>query len=125
MQRLTEADPERLRRLVADGEFFWLDLLRPEPREVELLPDAIGLDGEAAERALRFGSAPQLRRFRGHAGLVFYGADVTPGRSPRLVEVHVFVSGGWLVTVRKDELPALDELDAEIRRRPDAAEADV
>jgi magnesium transporter len=125
VQLLTEADPERLRRLVAEGEFFWLDLASPQETVLEQLPDLIGLDGEAADRALRFGSVPQLRRFRRSLGLVFYGAHGAGTGPTQLQELHLLVSGGWVVTVRERDVAALDELREEISQGGDTDEAGV
>jgi magnesium transporter len=118
---LTEASPDRLRRLVASDDFFWLDLLRPGQEEVQGLVDAIGLDARAADRALRFRATPELRRFGNHAGLVFYGAEPREG----LVEVHIFVSGDWVVTVRQEESAALDQLREDLAQGEAPAEESV
>jgi magnesium transporter len=113
---LTQASPDELRELVARDEFFWLDLTRPSPSEVAALVDAVGLDLQAAARALRFGEPPELRRFRDHVGLVFYGAQPSRGNvPPELVEVHVFVGGDWVITVREQDIDALDALRAELQ----------
>jgi magnesium transporter len=116
VQWLTEARPDELRRLVAEDEFFWLDLTRPDPQEVAELEAAIGLDPDAAGRALDFGSTPELRRYRGHVGLVFYGAESSTTGEPTPVEVHVYVRGDWIVTVREADCAALDELRDELAR---------
>ena len=85
MEILTEASPDRLRGLAASDEFFWLDLVRPSQEDVQGLVESIGLDPRAAKRALQFGATPELRRYRDHVGLVFFGAR------PAGREEH----GGW------------------------------
>jgi magnesium transporter len=125
VQWLTEARPDELRRLVAEGEFFWLDLLRPHPQQVAELQDAIGLDSEAAGRALDFGGMPELRRYRGHVGLVFYGAGSSPTGEPEPVEVHIYVSGDWIVTVREAECAELDEAREDLARGRETPEEAV
>ncbi|MET0512472.1 MAG: hypothetical protein ABW135_12425 [Thermoleophilaceae bacterium] len=72
MRQLTDAAPQDLRVLIERGEFFWLDLVRPTRERTSGIVEAIGVDPEAGVRALRFGDVPELRLFRGHAGLVFY-----------------------------------------------------
>jgi magnesium transporter len=121
VQFLTEASADELRSLVARDEFFWLDLTRPGPEQV----DAIGLDPEAAERALRFGRTPQLRRYRDHVGLVFFGAQPAGEERGDLVEVHVYVSGNWVITVRQERCSALDDLREELSQGPAPAEESV
>ena len=116
MQWLTQASADELRRLVAEDEFFWLDLLHPSREQVE----TIGLDPEAVGPALDFGRPPELRRYAEHVGLVFYGVEGTD-----LVPVHVYVSGDWVVTLRDHACAALDELREELRRGPQPAEESV
>jgi magnesium transporter len=109
---LTDAKPDELQELVRRREPFWLDLVNPSRESVDALVESIGLDPRAAERALRFGAEPELRRFRDHAALVFYGAR--KGEDARaLLEVHIFVRREWVVTIRRDECTALDELRGE------------
>lgn len=124
MRWLTDAGPEELRSLIDRGEFFWLDLARPTRERVAKLAEA-GVDPEAAERALRFGEVPQLRLFHGHARLVFYGAEPTPAGSAEPVEVHIYVSPEWVVTVREQPCRALDNLRGELDDSPPAAKVDV
>jgi magnesium transporter len=116
VQWLTEASSEELQRLVATDEFFWLDLKEPRPDQVE----AVVLDPEAEARALRFGRSPELRRYKEHIGLVFYGAE--PGD---LIEVHVYVSGDWVITLHEKPCPPLDNLRRDLSQGPDPAEEAV
>ena len=125
MEILTEARGDHLRRLVASDEFFWLDLLRPSEEEVRGLVDAIGLDPRAADRALSFGTTPEIRRFKGHVGLVFFGARPQGQAPAELVEVHIFVSGNWVVTVRQQECEALESLREDMKEGQAPAEESV
>lgn len=113
MQVLTEAEPERLRQLIGSGEFFWLDLHDPGPDQGREVAAAIGLEPAAGERAFEFGHTAQLRRYRNHVSMIFYAVkeplkdgDFEAG----LVEVHVLVSGDWIVSIHQAECPALDQL---------------
>jgi magnesium transporter len=117
---LTQASSEELKRLVSRDEFFWLDLTAPTPDDVQVLVDEMGLDPEAAARALDFDRTPQLRRFTGHVGMVFYG-----GESRRLLEVHVFVSGDWVVTLHEQASKSLDELREDLSQGEPPAEESV
>ena len=57
--------------------------------------------------------------------LVFFGAEPDESGGAELIEVHIYVSGGWVVTIRKDECSALDELRQEIEQSPPQAESVV
>jgi magnesium transporter len=117
---LTQASPEELKGLVGRNEYFWLDLQEPTPEQVRSLVAAIGLDPEAAARALEFERTPQLRRYRDHVGMVFYAAQPA-----ELIEVHVYVSGEWVVTLHRKPCPPLDELREDLSQGPAPAEESV
>jgi magnesium transporter len=125
VETLTELSEGRLAELRRAQRFFWLDLKRPEQRDVDRLIELIGLDPHAAARALRFGQSPHLRRFDGVETLVFYGANPTAAGGPELVEVHVLVSGEWVVTLRVRPCPALDDLRSSFADLRPAEEAVV
>jgi magnesium transporter len=119
VQLLTQASDE-LRELVQRGEFFWLDLERPSQEEVDRLVDLVGLDDRALHHVLDFGRIPELRRYHEHVELVFFGAEGT-----ELVEVHLYVSGDWVVTVRRQRSTALEQLRDELSQSPPPAEEAV
>ncbi len=120
MQWLTQASSDELRRLMAADEFLWLDLTGPSSDQVQLLVDTIGLDPDAAARALDFERTPELRRYHDHIGMVFYGAE-----KDDLAEVHVYVSGDWVVTLHERPSPALDTLREDLSQGPAPAEESV
>ena len=124
MQLLTTVS-DKLGQLRERDEFFWLDLLRPSQQEVDRLESTIGLDHMALEHTLEFGRIPEIRRYHQHVELVFFGGEAEPSGAAELIEVHIYVSGGWVVTIRKDECSALDELRDEIRDSPPQAESVV
>jgi magnesium transporter len=117
---LTQASADELRDLLAKDEFFWLDLMEPTPAEVRELVQTIHFDPAAADRALDFGRPPELRRYRDHVGLVFFGSEATD-----LLAVHVYVSGEWVVTLRDRPCSALDELRDELSGGAPPAEESV
>jgi magnesium transporter len=122
---MTDASPEDVHSLLDRGEFFWLDLVRPAWAHVSQLADASGVDPDAVQRALHFGQVPHLRLFRGHARLVFYGAEPTSAGPPEPVEVHVYVSDQWVVSVREESCRALDDVHRELADNPPTAKESV
>ena len=106
---LTSVDIGRIAELVERDEFFWLDLHGPADDELDRLGEALDLHPLALEDTREFGQRPKLDRYADAVLLVFYTARVPPdGVPPELLEVHLHVSGGWLLTVR---CGACDELD--------------
>jgi magnesium transporter len=100
MEVLTEVDPERLQRLRAADDFFWLDLVGPTPQDLEILGNLLGLHPAAIEDTLEWDQIPKLDDYSEHVMLVFYSA---------LVEVHVYIAGGFMLTFRRGASP-LDSL---------------
>jgi magnesium transporter len=123
--QLLTAVSDELRGLVERDEFFWLDLLRPSQDEVARLESLIGLDHRALDHTLEFGRIPEIRRYHEHVELVFFGAEPDASGGAELIEVHIYVSGGWVVTIRKDECSALDAVREEVQQSPPQAESVV
>jgi magnesium transporter len=96
--------------LLAGGDFFWLDLDRPEANDFEVLREAFGFHPLAVEDSEHFEQRAKIDDYDDFVFLVVYGAA---SDGDRLVEVHCFYSERFLVTVHRDDCPAF----AEIRRR--------
>jgi magnesium transporter len=103
------ADSERVGERLEAGEFFWLDLHEPAPEELRLLAQVLRFHPLAVEDSEHFGQRPKLEDYDDVVFLVLYGAAPEPDED-RLVELHLFASERFLVTVRKDESPACDGL---------------
>jgi magnesium transporter len=101
-----ELERERLRALGGDG-LFWLDLHAPSREQLETVGDAFGFHPLAIEDSAHFGQRPKLEGYEGFSFLVLFGH--APDEDD-LVEVHVYIAEAFVVTVRRDKSPALDEL---------------
>jgi magnesium transporter len=112
MEVLTELDEERVRELRERDEFFWLDLLRPEPGDIDALGRALELHPIALEDTREFGQRPKVDMYEGHLLLVFYTARVRDGEGPPAepIEVHVHLSGSSIVTVHHQDCDLLGRL---------------
>ena len=103
-------DDAQIRDYLARDEFFWLDVTAPSKQDVEKLHELFGLHPVALEDALHFGQRPKLDDYGAYVFLVFYGArEHGPSDMAPLLEVQMFISGHYLVTLHQDPLPALDE----------------
>ena len=94
---------ENVERLLASGEFFWLDLHQPTAEDFAVLRDTFRFHPLALEDSAHFGQRSKLEDYDDFVFLVVYGA--VPD-DDRLVEVHCFYSERFLVTVHRDEAPA-------------------
>src|SRR5918996_1592078 len=112
MHVLTEVDPAEIARLRERDEFFWIDLSSPSHEEVDRLGEALGLHPVALEDTREFGQRPKLDPYGNHVLLVFFTARTTgdPKWPAEPIEVHIYLSGGYMVTVRRDECTLLDDL---------------
>lgn len=105
----TGVDEARIRDHMERDHFFWLDLTDPGPDELTRLRDIFGFHPLALEDTEHFGQRPKLDDYGDYIFLVFYGAWRHRDDDPDpLREVHLFVSGQYLVTIHRDPLPALD-----------------
>ena len=112
MEVLTEADEQRIGALLEQDEFFWLDLHRPSADGFARVGDLLGLHAMAMEDTREFGQRPKVDVYESHVLVVFYTARRTGSDEPVAtpIEVHVYVSGGFIVTVRQEECDLLDDL---------------
>ena len=112
MDVLTAVDEDRIAAHRKDDEFFWLDLESPDEADVDALQAALGLHPMAHEDTREFGQAPKVDVYHSYVLVVFFTAleSADPDRVVQPVEVHVYVSGSWIVTVHQAALPALEQL---------------
>ncbi len=104
------------------GEFFWLDLVSPTLDDLERLGDQLGLHPAAVEDSREWDQLPKTDDYGDHLLIVFFTAERTNGVTrPR--EVHVYLSGGWVMTVRRCET-AFDRLHDRMRSE-DPVEEDL
>ncbi len=105
----TGIDEARIRDHMERDQFFWLDLHAPGPEELAKLREIFGFHPLALEDIEHFGQRPKLDDYGDYVFLVFYGAWWHRKDDPDpLREVHLFVSGQYLVTIHREPLPLLD-----------------
>lgn len=107
---LTRIDEARIRDHLQRDQFFWLDLNAPGPEELAQLREIFGFHPLALEDTEDFGQRPKLDDYGDYMFLVFYGAWRHHPEDPKpLREVHLFITGQYLVTIHRDPLPPLDQ----------------
>jgi len=98
--------------------FFWLDLTAPSSEELSELHDLFGFHPLALEDTEQFHQRPKLDNYGDYVFLVFYGAWRHREEDPApLREVHLYISGKYLVTIHREPLPPLDEQREELHGR--------
>jgi magnesium transporter len=113
---LTRVDETRVQELRERDEFFWIDLISPSEAELERVGELLGLHPVALEDTREFGQRPKLDVYEKHLLLVFYSARATdePDAPARPLEIHVYLSGGFVATVRREPCLVLDQLHGEL-----------
>jgi magnesium transporter len=103
-------DEAHIRDHLKRDHFFWLDLTAPSHEEITKLRELFGFHPLAVEDTEHFDQRPKLDNYGDYVLLVFYGAWRHRRDDPEpLREVHLFVSGHYVVTVHRDPLPPLEQ----------------
>jgi magnesium transporter len=106
---LTHIDTARIEGHMRRNEFFWLDLHAPTPQQIVELGELFGFHPLALEDTEHFGQRAKLDDYGDYVFLVFYGASRHSRDDPEpLREVHLFISGRYVVTIHRDPLPPLE-----------------
>jgi magnesium transporter len=120
VQVVTSVDTERIQALREQGEFFWIDLLSPSDRELDALGELLRLHPVAMEDTREFGQRPKLDVYDNHLLLVFFSARPTGDEDwPAVpIELHVYLSGDFVMTVRREPCLVLDRLHGDLGPEP-------
>ncbi|MHB8690533.1 MAG: magnesium/cobalt transporter CorA [Solirubrobacteraceae bacterium] len=105
----TSIDEARIHEYLERDHFFWLDLTAPSAADLAKLHSLFGFHPLALEDSENFGQRPKLDNYVDYVFLVFYGAWRHRAEDPEpLREVHLFISGSYLITIHRDPFPPLD-----------------
>ncbi len=116
---LEASDIDEISGLLQAGEYFWLDLHDPKPDELGKLRQLLHLHPLTIEDVSTFSEQPKREHFEGYISLVVYGVDEQAAEGERLLrEVHMLISGDWVVTLHPTPFNVLDKLRDRVRREP-------
>jgi magnesium transporter len=122
MQVLDVIDEPQLDELIKRDEFFWLDVAGPTPEQIDELADRFGWHKLVREDLKEFDQRPKIDNYGDYMLLVFYGAHFDDQDEPALTEVHIIVSGSYIVTLRHKGCNELEQLHARFQARPAGSE---
>jgi magnesium transporter len=104
-----DIDEEAIKDHLKRDQFFWLDLTAPNRKKLAKLGELFGFHPLALEDAEEFEQRPKLDNYGEYVVLVFYGAERHgPSNHAPLLEVHLFISGHYLITIHRDPLPLFE-----------------
>jgi magnesium transporter len=115
-------DRDAIAELLKRDEYFWLDLTGPGEKEIAELKDIFGFHPLALEDTLKRGQRPKLDDFGEYMFLVYYGVEEAERAGMEMVEVHAFLSGGYIVTTHREGCAALDEIRERLAAQPPRSE---
>ncbi len=99
--------PDLLKR----QHFFWLDLESPTQDELQQLAADLHLHPLTLEDASAWSERPKREHYEGYVSLVVYGVDASaPPGDPILREVHLIISGDYVVSLHPERFDVLDQL---------------
>lgn len=105
------------------GRFFWLDLHDPQADELDKLSKLLKLHPLTVVDVSTFSERPKREHFEGYINLVVYGVDEQVAEGEQLLrEVHMLISGDWVVTLHPVPFSVLDALRDRVRREPQRRE---
>jgi len=111
---LDTVDEATIAELRRSGHFFWLDLVAPRADEVRDAGRIFGWHELAVEDTLHFGQRPKLDEYGSYVLLVFFGMHHV-GKDTLPVEVHMYISGESIVTVRPGSCLHLDDVKERLK----------
>ena len=110
------ADPVAAAKL-EQREFFWLHMEDPTEAQLDELGHVFHLHPLAVRAAKHFNQRPKLDIYDQNAYLVYYGAHKRGSQPDLLHEVHLFISGDYIITIHRGPDDALTELRETVPQR--------
>jgi magnesium transporter len=101
------ADVTGVTNALTQGTLLWLDIADVGADGLEMLTEQFKLHPLAIEDVKEFGQRPKIEDFGDVVYLVTYGMA---GTSVDFTEVHCFIAEHFLVTVRQNDCPAIEQL---------------
>jgi len=98
-------------------QFVWVDYEGPSDADLRRLSELIQLHPLTLEDARTFAQRPKIEEYEGYVFMVVFGVDAeTESGGALLREVHLIISGDYVVTIHQEPFAPL----ADLRARYDA-----
>jgi magnesium transporter len=112
---LTALDGPQVEDLRRRDEFFWLDLKDPSDDDLNALQEIFGFHPLTIEDTREFGQRPKLESYGEYVFVVFYGARAE-GDRVGLTELHLFLSGSYVISIRRELCTELEAVHATLEK---------
>jgi magnesium transporter len=101
------------------SHFVWLDYEQPSDEDVRKLAELVKLHPLTVEDARTFKQRPKMEEYDGYLFMVVFGVDPgTESGGPLLREVHMIISGDYVITIHRRPFDALADLRARYHDQP-------
>jgi magnesium transporter len=105
---------------IRSGGWVWLDVIEPTPEELGQLQEAFSLHELSVEDSLRWGQRSKIEFYSGYVFLVLHALSLDERDELVDREFHLFAGrDGWVITVRREPLFAIDRVAARVSTEPD------
>jgi magnesium transporter len=102
-----------VRAHLEDQQFVWLDYEGPTDEDITELAKLINLHPLTVEDAHTFRQRPKMEEYEGYMFMVVFGVDPgTESGGPLLREIHLILSGDYVVTIHRRPFAPLSDLRA-------------
>jgi magnesium transporter len=123
VEGIAAAERERIAALLKDGKFFWVDVSLSQTSRDDL-GEALGIPGHALDPLMDFREdTPPSRKFHSDGKHVvfafswFLDTNHSTAGIPqplRVIEVHVLISGDFILTLHEEELSLPERLSPDL-----------
>ncbi len=111
--------PQEVAAHLEKSSFVWLEYEDLSDADLTKLSELIKLHPLTVDDARTFRQRPKIEEYEGYVFMVVFGADVgTASGGPLLREVHLIISGDFVVTIHRRPFAALDELRTRYQDQP-------
>jgi magnesium transporter len=105
--------PAELSAHLERGGFVWVDYEGPSDADLKQLAELIELHPLTVEDARTFSQRPKMEEYDGYLFMVVFGVDPDVASGEALLrEVHLIISGDYVITIHREPFPPLTELRA-------------
>ena len=116
---LEAKDLDHVEQYLKTNEFFWLDLHDPDADALRRVGDLLHLHPLTIQDVSTFSERPKREHFDGYISLVVYGVDEHAAEGEELLrEVHMLISGQWVVTLHPTPFAVIGDLLGRVRLEP-------
>jgi len=102
------------------GARVWIDLLEPEMADYDALQEVFHFHPLAIEDCHSNIQRPKIDDYGSYVFMTFHGLNLAEGKDPlEMVELDLFLSTNYLVTVRYDRLYSIREVQERVQKNPE------